>query len=119
MNRWISRVAGVIAVVLIAGSIYGQGPKRFPTATIMAAATSKPQPEYPPLGRQLKLEAAVDVDITIDESGNVEKAETVKGNPIFAKAAETAAAKWKFTPFKDDGGSAVKVISTLKFMFKP
>ncbi len=104
-------VAGLM--LLLAGLAFGQEPVRIATKDALSAATSKPQPELSAMARQLKLQGSVQVDVTIDEAGSVEKAQTVKGNPVLAKSAQDALKKWKFKPFKEG-----KVVATLDFDFK-
>jgi protein TonB len=83
----------------------------------MSAATSKPQPAYPVIAKQLRVEGEVQVQIVIGEEGKVEGATAVAGNPILTKAAIDTVKDWKFTPFKNDGKS-VKAQTVLSFVFK-
>ncbi|MGA2434463.1 MAG: energy transducer TonB, partial [Bryobacteraceae bacterium] len=87
--------------VLLAGLAFGQEPVRIGANDAMSSATNKTRPELSPMARQLKIHGSVDVDVTIDAAGAVEKAETVKGNPVLAKSAIDAVKKWKFKPFKE------------------
>jgi len=83
----------------------------------LAAATSKPTPNYPAMARQLKVEGMVEVQVVIGEEGKVEDASAVSGNPILTKAAIETVKQWKFTPFKS-GGKTVKAQTVLSFNFK-
>lgn len=77
------------------------------------------KPEYPPLARQNKVEGRVYVNVTIDENGNVVKAEVVKSpEPDFGikDASLKAAEKIKFTPPLKNGVK-VKTTTTLNFLF--
>ncbi len=77
------------------------------------------KPEYPPLARQNKVEGRVYVNITIDENGNVVKAEVVKSpDPDYGlkDASIKAAEKIKFTPPLKNGVK-VKTTTTLNFLF--
>lgn len=76
------------------------------------AAVSKVQPEYPPIGRQLKLEGSVQVEASIDERGAVESVKVVSGNVVLANSAVAAVKRWKFAPMPG------KANATLNFTFK-
>ncbi len=83
----------------------------------MKAATSKVQPEYPSIAKQLHLEGAVEVEVHISEEGAVESAKPITGNAVLANAAVSATKHWKFTPFTA-GGKPVKATADLTFNFK-
>jgi protein TonB len=102
--------------MLIGASASAQETKRLTKAEAISAATTKVQPEYPPVARQLKLEGTVEVEATIDETGAVSEVREVSGNPVLAKAASSAVKKWKFTPFQS-GGKPVKAIAPMSFAF--
>src|SRR4051794_39551973 len=69
----------------------------------MKAATSKVQPDYPAIAKQLHLEGAVEVEAHIAEDGSVESAKPVTGNAVLANAAVAATKHWKFAPFTAGG----------------
>jgi len=83
----------------------------------MAAATSKPQPDYPTIAKQLKLEGSVSLNAYVSEDGTVDHVETVSGNPVLAHSAEDALKRWKFAKMTDDG-KPVKFVATVVFNFK-
>jgi TonB family protein len=58
----------------------------------------------------------VQVNVTIDENGNVTAAEAVSGHPLLRDAAIEAARQWQFKP-TSLGGEAVKVQGLLTFNF--
>ncbi len=105
--------AGSVLALSLASVALAQEPVRISSKDAISAATVKPQPQLPMIARQLKLQGAVEIDVTIDEDGAVSKADSIKGNPVLAKAAQDAAKKWKFKPFKEG-----KVIATLTFEFR-
>lgn len=106
--------AGALALLTLPQACYGA--VRITQDVALDLATSRPAPELPLMAKQLKVFGPVDVDITIDETGAVEKAEVLRGNPILGKAAVDCVKKWKFKPFKQ-GDTAVKAITTLAFKF--
>lgn len=56
------------------------------------------KPPYPPAARIVQAAGAVNVQVTIDEKGNVISANAVSGHPLLRSAAETAARASKFNP---------------------
>jgi TonB family protein len=57
-----------------------------------------PKPVYPASALSMGITGKVDVQITIDEYGNVISAKAASGNVLLRNAAESAAWKAKFTP---------------------
>lgn len=64
---------------------------------INGRATSLPHPPYPPTARAVNASGAVNVQVTIDEEGNVISAKAVSGHPMLRKASEDAARRAKFS----------------------
>lgn len=81
------------------------------------AATSRVQPEYPAMGKQLKLEGMVQVEASIDERGAVESVRVMSGNVVLANSAVNAVKRWKFSPLTMEGKPA-KGSAVLSFTFK-
>jgi protein TonB len=79
-------------------------------------AISLPQPNYPPLAKQIRLQGSVSVQILIDEMGKVISAEVLSGHPMFVPAAKTAAMQARFTPTKLSG-NPVKVSGVIVYKF--
>lgn len=111
------------AVVLAIGAFFGTNVlmadevKHVTQAEAVKQALAKPQPEYPSIARQLKLEGKVEVEAAIGEDGSVESVKILNGNAVLTNAAASAMKHWKFQPFTD-GGKAVKAVATLSFTFK-
>jgi protein TonB len=82
------------------------------------AITSKVNPEYPAMARQMRLGGKVQVDAYIDTDGKVEKVQVVNGNALLTSAAVTAVKRWKFSPFTSDG-KAYKAVAGFTFNFAP
>jgi TonB family protein len=93
------------------------GIKKVTLAEANAAIATKTPPEYPPMGRQLKIEGKVELEAVVTETGAVEKVNIVSGNPVLTKPAAEAVKHWKFTPFAD-GGKPCKAIAPLSISFK-
>ncbi len=79
-------------------------------------AISKPQPGYPAAAKQEGVSGVVIVQILVDESGKVVKAEPVCGHPLLAKEAVAAALKARFTPTLLSG-LPVKVSGVITYNF--
>ena len=103
-------------LVVCAAMVAAAGPVRVTTAEATKQAINKPRPMYPPAARQMRVSGEVEVDATVDEQGNVEKTEVVKGNALLVNAAQMAAKNWTFKPFTEDGKPA-RVIVRLTFAF--
>ncbi len=107
-----------ILLVIGASALFAQAPlKKVTRAEALNAVTSKSQPEYPPMARQLKIEGSVEVDAVVTETGTVEEVNIVSGNPILTKPAAEAVKKWKFAPFLQDG-KPVRASAPIVIVFK-
>jgi TonB family protein len=102
---------GAMAVILTADVRIG-------TTDALKAATTKVQPQYPPVARQMKISGHVEVEALVDTNGSVVSAKAVSGNPLLTQTAIAAVEKWKFTPFSSNG-APTKAVVTLGFDFRP
>lgn len=82
-----------------------QKPKPAPEPTILRTsnvingkAVKLVTPPYPAAARPMRIEGAVNVQVTIDERGNVIAASAVSGNPMLRASAVQAARQSKFSP---------------------
>lgn len=75
-----------------------------------------PAPAYPAAARAVKAGGAVNVEVLIDEEGNVVSAEAVSGHPLLRQASEKAAMQATFKPFVLSG-QAVKARGILVYNF--
>ncbi|HET8550775.1 MAG TPA: energy transducer TonB [Bryobacteraceae bacterium] len=91
---------------------------RVPMGEALKAAIVKPNPEYSPVARQMKVAGKVEIEATVAPTGEVEAVRAVSGNPLLTSSAIAAVKKWKFTPFTENG-AAVKAVISLNFDFKP
>jgi TonB family protein len=117
MKRTKHLVAVATFLIAVAGMATADSEKRLSASESIAAAVNKPQPDYPAIARQLKLEGAVNLNAFVTEEGTVDHVETVSGNPILVRSAEDALKRWKFAKQTDDG-KPVKFIATVVFNFK-
>jgi len=57
------------------------------------------EPSFPTSAPKVDTSAQVQLEITIDEFGNVSEAHIVQGRPLLNKAAIEAVGQWKYSPF--------------------
>jgi protein TonB len=80
-------------------------------------AIDLPKPVYSPVARAMNLGGVVNVQVLIDEAGNVVSAKAVDGHILFRPEAERAARRAKFKPtlLSDQ---PVKVTGVIVYSFK-
>jgi periplasmic protein TonB len=81
------------------------------------AAVSKPQPDYPAVARQLRIQGRVEVEVSIDPSGTVDSAKVLSGNPALTGTILPTLKRWRFEPVILNG-KPVHAIAILNFNFK-
>lgn len=82
------------------------------------SAVNLVKPAYPAAAKAVKASGAVNVEVVIDENGNVEKAEAVSGHPLLRASAVEAARATKFKPTRLEG-QPVKVAGIIVYNFVP
>jgi protein TonB len=90
---------------------------RVAEADARKSVIKKVEPEYPAMARQVRMTGVVQVDITIDPTGAVEKTQVISGNALLSGSAVSAVKKWKFTPFTAEG-KACRAVARINFSFK-
>lgn len=94
----------ILSVVVFSFStVLAQNPnlpvaKQISKGVVNGSAISLPKPIYPAAARAVKATGAVNVQVVIDEEGNVESANAVSGHPLLRNASEEAARDAKFKP---------------------
>ena len=76
----------------------------------------KPTPAYPAIAKAARVSGPVNVEVLIDEQGNVVSARAVGGQTLLRVAAEQAARQARFSPTKL-GDQPVKVSGVITFNF--
>ncbi len=84
---------------------------------LRGAATTKVEPEYPAVARQIRLTGAVELEVSVDPSGSIEKVNVLRGNELLVGASQLAIKRWKFTPFRVEG-QAVRAVGPIRFSFQ-
>lgn len=90
--------------------------KTISSGVVNGKAIDLPKPAYPPAARAVKASGAVNVQVLIDESGNVISANAVSGHPLLRPSAVSAARSAKFKPTLLSG-KAVKVSGIIVYNF--
>ena len=103
---------------LLVGSPPPPMPKPISGGVVNGKATSLPRPPYPAAARSVRASGAVNVQITIDESGNVISAAAISGHPLLRAAAAQAARNATFAP-TTISGKPVKIIGLIAYNFNP
>ncbi len=93
-------------------------PKIVSGGVVNGKATNLVKPPYPAAARAVRAAGAVNVQVTIDESGNVISASAVSGHPLLRPSAVQAARSSKFSPTMLSG-QAVKVTGVIVYNFVP
>jgi outer membrane biosynthesis protein TonB len=81
-------------------------------------AISLPKPKYPAAARAVRASGAVQVQVLIDEDGNVFSAEAAGGHPLLQNVSVVAACSSKFQPTLL-AGEPVKVSGIITYNFVP
>ena len=80
-------VAVATFLVAVAQMASADSAKHLSQSESIAAAVTKPQPEYSAIAKQLKLEGTVSLNAFVTEDGTVDHVETVSGNHILLRSA--------------------------------
>lgn len=105
----------LLAMFLVAATL--QADVHVPASVALASAESKPQPDYNPLARQMRVVGDVSVEVQIATSGEVDSVKVLAGNALLAGSVVKTVKTWKFKPFTQAGQPTVAV-TVLRFTFK-
>ena len=83
---------------------------------LTSKAVALPQPAYPMMAKQMRIQGLVSVQILVDEQGKVISAQVVSGSPALSTAAKDAATRARFTPTMLNG-QPVKVQGIINYNF--
>ena len=84
--------------------------------SLIAYATTKQAPIYPPAAKTMRATGVVKVEVTINETGEVAEVQKMTGPSLLQTAAKDAIRKWRFKPFLRDG-QPVKAVGFVNFNF--
>src|ERR1700733_6576125 len=91
--------------------------RRLTQEEAVKAAVTKPQPEYPPVARQLKIQGRIEMEVSIDLAGSVDNVKALTGNPALTGTVANTLKHWRFEPILSDG-KPVRAVAVLSFSFK-
>lgn len=91
-------------------------PKTVSGGVVNGKATNLVKPPYPAAARAVRAAGTVNVQVTIDENGNVISASATSGHALLRQAAEQAARSSKFSPTLLSG-QKVKVTGVIVYNF--
>jgi TonB family protein len=77
-------------------------PQRISSRQLYANAIRRVALKYPPIARSARVRGSVEVEVVVDENGDVTSATVISGHPLLREAALEAAWQWKFNPFLQD-----------------
>jgi TonB family protein len=103
---------------LFAVNALAQAPQQISGGVVNGKALKLAKPVYPPAAKAVRASGAVNVQVLIDEEGNVVSATAVSGHPLLRAASEQAARESKFAPTKLQG-VPVKVSGIVVYNFVP
>lgn len=92
-------------------------PKMISKGVINGSAILLPKPAYPPAAKAVGATGMVNVQVTLDEAGNVISAVATSGHPLLKSVAAKAAREAKFRPTKLSG-VLVKVSGIIIYNFQ-
>src|SRR5215213_4294124 len=98
------------------GAPANQIPKSVSGGVLNGKAINLVKPAYPAAAKAVRAAGAVNVQVTIDETGNVISANAVSGHPLLRAAAVEAARASKFSPTRLEG-QPVKVTGVIVYNF--
>jgi TonB family protein len=93
-----------------------QGTRTIGGGVVNGRATSLPKPSYPSNARSVRAEGQVNVQVLIDENGNVTSASAISGHALLRPAAASAARQAKFSPTVVNG-QPVRVSGVIVYNF--
>jgi protein TonB len=81
-----------------------------------ARLINRPQPVYPPLARQARIQGTVRLQAIIAKDGTISQLEVVSGHPLLVQAALDGVRQWRYQPTLLNG-DPVEVSTTIDVVF--
>ncbi|MGC2661878.1 MAG: energy transducer TonB [Bryobacteraceae bacterium] len=96
------------------------GAVRIGSGVAEASLLSKPDPIYPPLALQARIQGTVEFNITVGTDGKVQQITLLHGHPILVAAAKDAVLQYVYRPILAEGKVVPFATSvTVRFRFSP
>jgi protein TonB len=83
---------------------------------VAAKLLAQPQPVYPPLARQARIQGNVVLHAIIDKDGRVGELQVISGHPLLVQSALDAVKNWRYQPTQLNG-DPVEVDTTITVTF--
>lgn len=106
----------VLAYLLTAVAFSQTNPQRIPAEEAAKHLRTGPQPAYPALAQQARIQGNVILEARIGESGSLADIRMIAGHPMLVPAAIEAVRHWKYEPFQV-GGKPVSVVTDILITF--
>jgi protein TonB len=84
--------------------------------SLIVYATKQQAPVYPAAAKSMRATGVVKVEVTVNETGDVDEVQKASGPMLLQSAAKDAIKKWKFKPFTRDG-QPVRATGFVNFNF--
>jgi len=85
---------------------------------LMNRVQDQPAPQYPALAQAAGLYGKVELQVIVDETGQIISARAISGPPLLGEAAMEAAYRARLVPVEKDG-KPIKVTGYLNYQFQP
>lgn len=69
-----------------------------PTLADSRKAVANPEPQYPPIARQLHITGTVRVELVINADGTIKSSKILGGHPVLVDAVQHALVNWRYAP---------------------
>ncbi|MBI3663366.1 MAG: TonB family protein [Acidobacteria bacterium] len=93
-----------------------KAPVRVGGRVMAPRAIAAPDPIYPSLAKQARIQGDVVIDAVIDVKGNIVEMQVISGHPLLVPSALDALRKWKYQPtILNDEPVPVQLVVTIKF----
>ncbi len=96
----------ILPLLLLTVATFAQTPVGILPDDAAAHLLTSPQPKYPALAEQARIQGNVILAIQIEPSGAVSSINLISGHPMLAPAAIEAVKGWKYRPFEVEGQPA-------------
>ena len=81
-----------------------------------AMVISRPQPLYPQLAKQARIQGVVRLEAIISKNGTIERLQLLSGHPLLVPSALDAVKQWRYRPTILNG-EPVEVVTTIEVHF--
>ncbi len=106
----------VVLILTVSGNVLGQEKKVIRGGIVNGKAEYLPKPDYPEEAKNSCANGKVEIEVIIDESGNVIKAKAISGDELLRNSAVEAAMKAKFSQTLDLPRIKIKGIVVYNFV---